>query len=220
MTVVASDHFADAPTSGNQHVVDYLDDVSVPPGGSVEPESTAVPNVPRDGEHADVFVREVTGSTGTPTVVDDQLSLLASDAPSADFAASPLSAAQIRSVERWINLTFEGGYNAIRNLRVWSVDAIPAGWRVRYGITDTYTSPTAAPSAIATSDLPTTDPGFTAPALLSGNLAIGPDDGTSLWLVLQATADPSTVAPGPIGGYIAESNDPGALQLRFAWTES
>lgn len=208
---------------GNQHVLDYTDEISAPPGGSVTPASTAVPNFPRDTEHADVFVHEATGNTGTTVTVDDQLSLLATDTPSVnsdDFAASPLSVSQVRSVERWINLTFEGGYNAIRNLRVWSADAIPTGWRIRYGITDSYTTPTVAPSTVATTDLPTSDPGFTAPGLLSGNLAVGPDDRTSRWLVLQATADPSTVAPGPIGGYIAESNDPGALQLRFAWTES
>jgi len=103
------------------------------------------------------------------------------------------------SYERWVRVRFVPPFGLVGQFRFWAdpVD-IPDGWNITWGWTDNYKVPTNAPSEIATSALPTFDPGI-ASANFGQPVAL---DGRSIrytaYLVLQAYFVPPLTHEGDL----------------------
>lgn len=115
----------------------------------------------------------------------------------ADYAANPITAGQ-NSFECWFKLHLFGSFTTVRDLRFWqSVDHSPnTGLQVFYKSNNqtSYVQPVATTSTVATSSVPTADPGttnFSIGGSLSSSLASA---GYSDFLVLQLRT--SAIAPG------------------------
>lgn len=180
---------------------------------------------------AGVQLHEAIGATPTLHLVDQHLTLLANSNPTnegdpKDYTTAPVNitgSSALYTTERWVRVQFLAPFNSVENLRVWLNPATSPrpGWTIRFGITDTYATPINTASIVATSSLPTADPGpgvqdLIGSAYFDGSLG----DAASRWIVLQGVVNPATADPGPIQGFTRESMSPVPLQLEMAWSES
>lgn len=113
------------------------------------------------------------GSGGTVTIIGTSGNICnfknADDATAADYASNPITAGN-DSYEMWLRAHFIGTFNIIRDVRFWqSTNFSPAtGLQVfwKNGGQTIFLQPASSTSSIATSSIPTTDPG-------SANVGIG-----------------------------------------------
>lgn len=120
--------------------------------------------------------QERNGASGTTTNLGSSGNLTnfksVDTAGTADYAANPITAGQ-NSMEKWLRGFWSGTFNIIRDVRFWqSVAFSPAtGLQVMWkGDQQIYLQPAAGTSSIATSSVPTSDPG-TANVTIGGNLS-------------------------------------------------
>lgn len=122
------------------------------------------------------------------------------DATAANYAANPIIASDTadegNSYEVWLRGHFTGTFNTVDNLQFWrSTNFSPStGLTVNWGVTDTYATPTTNDSTVATTGVPTSDPG-------AENVTIGGAPGGSLtsagysdYIVLQLNAATTAAA--------------------------
>lgn len=116
----------------------------------------------------------------------------------------------VQSYERWLRLRFAPPFGRVSVVRAWADNYAPrAGWSVLYGLSSAYRMPTGRLSDIATSAVPTADPGENA-ANITQSLS-GPAIRYTPWIVFQAVL----VGGGPAGAL----QDP-ELRLTFCWREA
>lgn len=130
----------------------------------------------------------------------------------ATYAANPIVFGN-NSFEVWLRAMFLGVFNEIRDLRMWlSTNFSPAtGLLLRFkGIQQIYLTPGAGTSSVATSSMPTADPG-SANISIGGNLSgsIITSSGMSDYIVTQLQ---TTVA--------APAGDTSFGSLSFSYSES
>jgi hypothetical protein len=125
------------------------------------------------------------------------------------------------SYERWVRVRFDPNFNTVRAFRFWAPNMtdVPIGWTVKYGTTSTYATPVNTASSIATSPVPTSDPGQASPNAGGAVRLAGTGTQYSDWIVLQASADVAVVGPGPVLGFSLEGTLI-PIEFRFAWTET
>lgn len=125
----------------------------------------------------------------------------------------------VYSYERWIRLIMTPPFVALQDFRFWVPNYVSEpGWQVTWGTTGTYQTPVNTPSSIATSPLPTTDPGRTNPNVNAGDVFSGTGTQYSDWIVVQASVD-SSASVGPLLGFNPDSS-PVEIEYMFAWTET
>jgi hypothetical protein len=89
----------------------------------------------------------------------------------ADYAANPITAGS-NSFETWFRMKWTGSFNRISDVRFWQSTAFSpsTGLQVFWsGTQETYLTPSSGTSSIATSSIPTSDPG-TANVNIGGSL--------------------------------------------------
>jgi len=123
-------------------------------------------------------------STATPTNLNLGSTLAANLAPS----TYPITAGTY-SYEKWFRANFSGSFTRIENLQFWkSAGAYVTGETIKWtGNYSTYTTPITVVSTIATTSVPTADPGTANVGIggsLSGSLTAA---GTSDFIILQAS---------------------------------
>lgn len=123
--------------------------------------------------------------------------------------------------ERWIRIRFDPKFNTVSRFRFWvpNLDDIPDGWTVKYGTAPQFRMPVNTSSAIATTPVPTSDPGWEFPNIGGETRLAGTGTQYSDWIVLQASADTAVVGPGPVLGFSTEGTLI-PLQFAFVWTET
>lgn len=125
------------------------------------------------------------------------------DATAANYSSNPITASdtadQGRSYEVWLRAHFTGTFNKVDNLQFWmSTDFSPnTGLTVKWkgNNAGSYATPVKTDSTVATSNVPTSDPGTANVSIgtsLSGNLTAA---GYSDYIVLQLDVA-STAASG------------------------
>lgn len=110
----------------------------------------------------------------------------ADDATASNYVDYPITAGN-NSYEVWLRGHWTGTFNKIDNLQFWmSTDFSPnTGLTVKWGTTQTYSTPTNSTSTIATDNVPTSDPG-TANVPIGGSLSGSlTSAGYSDYIVLQ-----------------------------------
>ena len=175
-----------------------------PVGGSTHADSGTYP---ASVAAATVDLIEAIGASQSIQVVTSDVHLLGADAHSGagnyDYSLSPIAGSgTVHSYERWIRLRFTPPFSEVRSFRFWVEPlALLPGWSLKYGVTTTYSTPVNTASAIATSALPTTDPGTGSPNC--GGTVRLPGTGVqySNWIVMQATAVTSTAPIGAFQGF-------------------
>ncbi len=130
----------------------------------------------------------------------------------ATYAANPILFGN-NSYEVWLRAMFTGVFNQIRDLRIWlSTNFSPATGLFLFfrGTQQIYLQPGNGTSSIATSSMPTVDPG-SANVSIGGNLSgsIVTSSGMSDYIVTQLR---TTVA--------APAGDTSFDTMSFSWTES
>lgn len=142
------------------------------------------------------------GDSGSPTTTDLGSSgnlfnfKSADDATAANYSSNPVVAGE-NSYEVWIRAHLTGTFNTIENLQFWmSTDFSPnTGLSVKWeGEQTTYVTPTASTSSVATTAVPTSDPGTANVSIggsLSGQLT---GAGYSDYIVLQLQTTTSAAA--------------------------
>lgn len=220
------------PLAARIGVLNYLDDPLAPHVATVGPDSIGGPQTfNADLGGAVVVLEEWYGpSPGTLSIITAPLvHLLSADTNSRQNVYGYTDAA-LRLVdqdtaaytyERWIRVRFDPPYNTVRQFRFWvgNTAFIPEGWQVLWGSALTYQSPINTPSAIATTPVPTTDPGAAANA---GGLQRVTGTGTNYtnWIVLQAMVDPTKVkGAGPALGFNQEGTII-PIEFHIAWIEN
>lgn len=125
------------------------------------------------------------------------------------------------SYERWVRVRFDPDFNTVRGFRFWApnLTGVIPGWSVKYGTTSTYRAPSNNPSSIATTSVPTSDPGRDTPNAGGASRLTGTGTQYSDWIVLQASADLTVVSHGPVLGFSLEGTLI-PIEFAFAWTES
>lgn len=119
-----------------------------------------------------------------------------------DYSTNQVTASDVAgsgySMEVWYTFRFSGSGSSVTNIKFWkSTDFSPAtGISDKYGVTSSYTTPTASLSAVATGAIPTSVPG-SANVSIAGNLAgtLSSFPGDSDYVVLQVHLG-STAAQG------------------------
>lgn len=185
-----------------------------------QPQTIASP-----GSYAKVTVEEAVKQVQDTITVQTYVHLLGTDAHSTQtllgYTLSPLRLQANNSVdpitgdqvpgapgytfERWFRIRFDPPFNAVYGMRFWVPNYKPVvGWSVSWGTSPTYQTPVGTQSAIATNDLPTTDPGPAMPNISGYQRLPGTGTQYSDWIVVQATADPALAGVGPILGFTAE----------------
>lgn len=142
------------------------------------------------------------GDSGAPTTSDlgESGNLWnykdADDATAANYSSNPIVAGE-NSYEVWIRAHFTGTFNQVDNLQFWmSTDFSPnTGLALKWeGEQTSYVTPVKTTSSVATTAIPTADPG-TANVSIGGNLAGNlTSAGYSDYIVLQLQ---TTVAAAP-----------------------
>lgn len=143
------------------------------------------------------------GDSGSPTTTDlgESGNLFnfknADDATAANYSSNPITAGN-NSYEVWIRAHFTGTFNQVDNLQFWmSTNFSPStGLTVKWkGNNQTsYVTPVTTTSSVATSNVPTSDPGTANVSIggsLSGNLTAA---GYSDYIVLQLQTTTSAAA--------------------------
>jgi len=139
-------------------------------------------------------------SPGTPTDLGESGNLFnfksADDATAANYTSNPIVAGE-NSYEVWLRAHFTGTFNTVDNIQFWmSTDFSPnTGLAVKWeGAEVTYATPVATTSTVATTAVPTSDPG-------TANVSIGGSLGGSLtaagysdYIVLQLQTTVSAAA--------------------------
>ena len=133
----------------------------------------------------------------------------------ANLAACPVQAKstgeRAYSYERWIRFRFTPPFGGITGLRFWVSDYAPnADWQVLFGLVSTYSTPRKDKSEVATSALPTTDPGVGSPNLMLSSIE-GMSVAYAPWIVLQA---------GRVGYGDGDSLQAAYLNFQFAWVQA
>ena len=91
------------------------------------------------------------------------------DSPNIVPATDPIAAGS-NSFEKWIRGHFSGSFTSIANLRFWkSSGAFVTGEDIKASVDDTYATPTATTSVLATVSIPTTEGSALNPAAPVGN---------------------------------------------------
>ena len=215
----------------NVGTLTYYDDPLSPHVGTVGPDFGGPQTYNPDYGGAVVTLEETIGSSPgvTSMVTGSVVHLLAVDLNSrqnlyayADYPLRPVdSTTPAYSYERWIRVRFDPPYNTVRQFRFWlgNIDPIPNGWQILWGAAVSYQTPVNTQSAIATSPVPTTDPGAS-PNIGGTTRLAGTGTNYTEWIVLQAVADPAVIAgPGPAMGFDQE----GTLipfEFHVAWIEN
>lgn len=176
-----------------------------------------------------IALQEAVGASQDTIIVVENLNLLTVDAHSnsdsdvfAYLRAPVIYSAGIHTYERWIRLRFAEPFNTVQSVRFWSptdLTRLNTGWDIRWGVTDTYETPVATTSSIATNELPTSDPGIATYDLLDVPAVDGNGTRYSKWLVIQASLSAPT-NPGAMLGFTPENSQPVPLELAFAWLET
>lgn len=123
----------------------------------------------------------------------------------------------IYSYERWIRLAMTPPFVSYHEFRFWVPDFVAEpGWLVTWGTTPSYQAPVNTISTVATSPIPTADPG--SPNLNPGVVFTGDDVHYSDWVVLQARVDASATV-GPMLGF-NQDGVPVEIEYMFGWTET
>lgn len=142
------------------------------------------------------------GDSGSPTTSDLGSSgnlfnfKSADDATAANYSSNQVVAGE-NSYEVWLRAHFTGTFNTIENLQFWmSTDFSPnTGLSVKWeGEQTTYVTPTESTSSVATTAVPTSDPGTANVSIggsLSGQLT---GAGYSDYIVLQVQTTTSAAA--------------------------
>lgn len=137
------------------------------------------------------------------------------------YQAAVLTVRKPYSFERWIRVAFSGtDPYVVQSIKFWANNlALPAGWDVRFGISDTYRAPSRAASSIATLPVPTIPPSG---PNVSGLLMNGPGTNYSPWVVIQAhVTDFGAVQSGSLLGQTGtEVIVPTMIHYHFGWNES
>lgn len=146
------------------------------------------------------------------TTIDDYL----------DFPIDGTVGGVVYSYERWIRARFDTGFLGVRAYRFFSptVASLPAGWTFKFGTTSSYATPVTTASTIATTALPSADPGRGSPNAGGASLVDGSTTRYSDWIVLQAIVDTDMVGgSGPAFGFdLGDVAIP--IEYDFYWTES
>lgn len=128
-------------------------------------------------------------------------------------------ASQVYSFERWVRLRMNPPFTSLQDFRFWVPDyTTERGWMLTWGTSPVYQTPVNTPSSIATSPLPTTDPGGAHPNLNPSAVFQGTGTQYSDWIVVQASVD-SSASVGPLLGFNPD-NSPVEIEYMFAWTET
>ena len=121
----------------------------------------------------------------------------ADDATAANYSSNPITAGN-NSYEVWLRMHFTGTFNKIDNLQFWmSTDFSPnTGLTVKWNGNNSgsYATPVTSSSSVATTTIPTSDPGTANVSIatsLSGNLSAA---GYSDYIVLQLQTTVSAAA--------------------------
>lgn len=119
------------------------------------------------------------------------------DATAANYSSNPVTAG-LNSYEVWLRAHFTGTFNTIENLQFWmSTDFSPnTGLTLKYKANNqtSYVTPTASTSSVATTAMPTSDPGTANVSIggsLSGTLSAA---GYSDYIVIQLQTTTSAAA--------------------------
>lgn len=139
-------------------------------------------------------------SPGTHTDLGDSGNLFnfksVDDATPANYTTNPIVAGE-NSYEVWLRAHFTGTFNKIDNIQFWmSTDFSPnTGLAVKWeGEQETYVTPTASTSTVATTAVPSSDPG-TANVSIGGSLTGDLSEaGYSDYIVLQLQTTTSAAA--------------------------
>jgi hypothetical protein len=108
---------------------------------------------------------------------------------------------------------------ALQDFRFWVPNyTSERGWMLTWGTSPVYQTPVNTPSSIATTPLPTTDPGGANPNLNPGTVFQGTGTQYSDWIVVQASVD-SSASVGPLLGFNPDSS-PVEIEYMFAWAET
>lgn len=103
------------------------------------------------------------------------------------------------SYERWLRVRFVPPFGLVGQFRFWVDDLpIPDGWFINWGWTNTYKVPTDAPSQIATSPVPTFDPGISNSNFGDSIALDGRQIRYTAYLVLQAYFVPPLTHEGDL----------------------
>lgn len=176
--------------------------------------------------YAQINVEERTG-TGSSDI-EQFVHIIATDDHSpqsaygyADGAMNDTNTGTLYTCERWIRVRFSPDFNAVSKFRFFAPNLtdLPPGWTVNFGTSSTFQTPVSTASSIATTPVPTSDPGRAAPNAGGTARLAGTGTQFSDWIVLQASADTAVVGPGPVLGFSTE----GTLipvEFCFVWTES
>ena len=145
---------------------------------------------------------QTTGSSGSESTTDLGSSgnlfnfKSVDDATPGNYTSNPIVAGE-NSYEVWLRAHFTDTFNQIDNLQFWmSTDFSPnTGLAVKWdGETETYATPTESTSSVATTAVPTSDPGTANVSIggsLAGNLSSA---GYSDYIVLQLQTTTSAAA--------------------------
>lgn len=175
-----------------------------------------------------VNLEEAVGASQDAADVDSYVHIMAADVHSPQslygFTESGIadpSSGTVYSFERWVRVRFDPSFNTVRAFRFWSpnLTTLPIGWTVKYGTSSSYVTPVNTASSIATTAVPTSDPGEATPNAGGGTPLIGTGTQYSDWIVLQVSIDSTVAGPGPVLGFSPE----GSLipvSFCFNWTES
>jgi len=134
------------------------------------------------------------------------------------YKAGILTARHPYSFERWIRAVFVSD-REVQSIRFWADNlALPPGWDVRFGVSDTYHRPVNVASSIATLPVPTSSPSG---ANVSAAL-LEPGTNRAPWVVIQAhVTDFGLVEQGPLLGQTGtEVIVPTMIHYHFGWNES
>lgn len=205
----------------------------VPYYGELNKQSVGPPNengvFPNDGTVTGSTVRllEAVGPTGDVQASTGYVHLLATDEHSPQdpygYVTQTLNSTGsgiAYTYERWVRVEFSGSFNTLRSFRFWVPNLKPVtGWTFKYGTTTTYQAPVNTASSVATLQVPTSDPGSSAPNAGGAQRLFGTGLFYSDWIVMQASADLSVVGPGPVLGFSVEATLI-EIDFRFNWTEN
>jgi len=146
-------------------------------------------------------------ATGTATDIGKDGNLFnfkdADDATPANYSANAITAGD-NSYEVWLRAHFTGTFTSISNLQFWkSAGTFSTGESIDWdGETEVYVTPVKTESVIATTAIPTADPG-TANVSIGGNLAGSLDAaGYSDYIVLQLQTTGATDS-GDTEGFVS-----------------
>lgn len=123
---------------------------------------------------ATVVISEYNGAGETKTANITNTNMGSADSANLDATANPVVAGE-NTYEKWqkVEVTAMGGSSAIDNLKIWRTGALGGSAThvtnartSTYGGPETYATPTASSSSVATQTMPTSEPG-------TANLGIG-----------------------------------------------